>query len=143
MTGKNLSQVFHDIDYLRDFRFWVCLFFISGAVFSFRSIDNTKVMQITIIAVRVISLAMFLFGAIFLFCRDGIQDFIPKDGGVINMGLFVQLFSNSSLMLHHSLPNIVSDLRKSSDIRFVIRNAFIISGSVLLLIPITAIMAFG
>ena len=81
-----MSYVFQDVNYLGDFRFWVCVFFISGAAFSFRSIDKTKIMQVTIVVVRVLSIAMFLFGAIFLFSRDGIQNLTPKDGGVINMG---------------------------------------------------------
>lgn len=46
-------------------------------------------------------------------------------------------------MFHHSLPNIVGNLRTTEDVRFVIKNAFIISGSILLIIPITAAMAFG
>jgi hypothetical protein len=89
MTGKNMSHVFKDVDYLRDFRFWVCVFFVSGAAFSFRSIDKTKVMQLLIVGVRVVSIIMFLGGAIFLFCRDGIKRVIPDDGGVFNTSNFV------------------------------------------------------
>lgn len=46
-------------------------------------------------------------------------------------------------MFHHSLPNIVNNLRNTEDIQFVIRNAFLISGFVLIAIPITGVMAFG
>jgi amino acid permease len=46
-------------------------------------------------------------------------------------------------MFHHSLPNIVNGLKNTQDVTFVIRNAFLISGSVLLVIPITGILAFG
>lgn len=73
MTGKIMSQVFKNVDWLREFDFWVFLFFISGAVFSFRSIDKTKIMQIIIVGMRVISILLFLFGAVYLFCRDGIK----------------------------------------------------------------------
>jgi amino acid permease len=46
-------------------------------------------------------------------------------------------------MFHHSLPNIVNSLKNTQDVTFVIRNAFLISGTVLMIIPITAAMAFG
>lgn len=46
-------------------------------------------------------------------------------------------------MFHHSLPNIVNSLKNTEDIRFVIQNAFLISGSILLIIPITGVLAFG
>lgn len=94
---------------------------------------------------RIISIVLFFGGAVFLFCRDGVQNMTPKGKGIFNISDFVSLFSNSvfSLMFHHSLPNIVNSLNTTEDVRFVIRNAFIISGSVLMIIPITGIMAFG
>jgi amino acid permease len=46
-------------------------------------------------------------------------------------------------MFHHSLPGIVHTLSNPNDIQFVIRNAFIISASVLILIPLTGLFAFG
>jgi hypothetical protein len=42
------------------------LFFISGAAFSFRSIDKTKVMQIIIVGLRTITIFLFIFGALYL-----------------------------------------------------------------------------
>lgn len=121
------------------------LFFLSGAIFSFRSIDKTKIMQVIIIGMRFLSILMFIFGAIFLFCRNGVKEIVPDGGGVFNIGNFVELFSNSvfSLMFHHSLPNIVNNLKNTQDVQFVIRNAFLISGSVLMIIPITGVLAFG
>lgn len=64
---------------------------------------------------------------------------------MVNIENFVELFSNSvfSLMFHHSLPNIVGGLRNTQEIKFVIQNAFLISGAVLMIIPITGVMAFG
>jgi hypothetical protein len=46
-------------------------------------------------------------------------------------------------MFHHSFPNIVNTLPNPDDIKFVVRGAFIITGSVLLLIPLTGVLAFG
>lgn len=102
-------------------------------------------MQAIIIGVRVLTIILFIGGAIFLFARDGVKKLIPKGQGYFNFGSFVNLFSNScfSLMFHHSLPNIVANLRNTDDVRFVVKNAFIISGSVLLIIPVTGVMAFG
>lgn len=73
MTGNVMSEVFQGVDWLGSFYFWVVLFFISGAVFSFRSIDKTRVMQVVIVGVRVVSILMLVGGAVFLFCRDGIK----------------------------------------------------------------------
>lgn len=118
MTGKIMKEVFQNIDedkwyhFFSDFNFWIFIFFVSGAAFSFRSIDKTKIMQIIIIGMRVISIVLFLFGAIYLFCRDGVKPLTPPGKGVINISDFVSLFSNSvfSFMFHHSFPNIVNNL---------------------------------
>lgn len=84
-----MSNVFEDVNYLKEFNFWVFLFFISGAVFSFRSIDKTKIMQVIIIGVRIISLLMFLFGALYLVFSEGVKEIVPDDGGVFNINNFV------------------------------------------------------
>ncbi len=54
-------------------------------MFSFRSIDKTKIMQVIIVGMRIISILMFLFGAIFLFCRDGVKEIVPDGGTVFNI----------------------------------------------------------
>ena len=46
-------------------------------------------------------------------------------------------------MYHHSVPAIIQNLKNSDDVRYVIRNGFLISGSILLIIPLTGCMAFG
>lgn len=46
-------------------------------------------------------------------------------------------------MFHHSFPNIVNSLNTTKDVEFVLKYAFLISGSVLMIIPITGVMAFG
>lgn len=147
MTGNTMRLVFEDVQILKTFEFWVVVFFISGAAFSFRSIDKTKIMQIVIVFVRVISIIMLIFGAVYMIIWNGhVQDVVPPGETVFNVSKFVELFSDSvfSLMFHHSLPNIVSGLgNNSKDINFVIRNAFLISGSVLMVIPVTAVLAFG
>lgn len=148
MTANTLSKVFKDVNgpsILENFKFWLLVFFVAGAVFSFRSIDKTKVMQAVIIGVRVLTIVLFLGGAIFLFSRDGIKHLTPPGKGYFNFDSFVEIFSNSvfSLMFHHSLPNIVGNLKTTEDVRFVIRNGFLISGTVLILIPLTGVMAFG
>jgi hypothetical protein len=115
-----------------------------GAIFSFRSIDQTIIIQVISVVGRFTSIAFFICGSLFLIFRDGIKDIVPKGLGVFNLHFFVDLFSNSvySLMLHHSLPNIIADLSKS-DAKFAIKYSFIISSVILFVIPITAVMAFG
>mgnify|MGYP001156559193 FL=1 len=84
-----MKNVFKDVKYVGEFNFWVFLFFLSGAVFSFRSIDKTKIMQAIIIFVRIISLLMLIIGAVYLFCKDGVQQIVPDGGGVFNVSDFV------------------------------------------------------
>lgn len=45
-------------------------------------------MQVIIVGMRVISILMFFFGAVYLFSRDGIKKVVPE-GGVFNVGEFV------------------------------------------------------
>ena len=148
MTANTLSKAFTDVSgprLLENEYFWLSLFFIAGAVFSFRSIDKTRIMQLIIIGARILTISLFLGGAIFLFCKNGVKKLTPPNGGFFNINKFVEIFSNSvfSLMFHHSLPNIVGSLKTTEDVRFVIKNAFLISGVVLILIPLTGTMAFG
>jgi hypothetical protein len=49
------------------------MFFVSGAIFSFRSIDKTKVLQTTMMTLRMLNLTLFIFGAIYLISKNGIQ----------------------------------------------------------------------
>lgn len=143
MTGNTLSKVFADVNapgLFDDFRFWLVVFFLCGAVFSFKSIEKTKVMQTIIIGVRVVSILMFIFGAIYLIFAEGIKDLTPPDSGN-----FVDIFSNSvfSFLFHHSFPSIALSLKNTSDVAFVGRAGFCISGLILLILPLTASMAFG
>lgn len=62
---------------------------MAGAVFSFRSIDKTKVMQAIIIGVRTVSILLLIGGALFLIFRDGAKKVTPDQEGVFNPGYFV------------------------------------------------------
>jgi amino acid permease len=102
-------------------------------------------MQVIIVSVRALTIGLFLGGAIYLIINHhGVRKVIPEGKGVFNIENFVEIFSNSvfSLMFHHSLPGIIQNLNVH-EAKFVIRNAFIISGSVLMIIPITGVLAFG
>lgn len=74
-----MAQVFEKWNYetnqstsiLEEFNFWILIFFLCGSAFSFRSVDKTKVMQMLIIGVRVISIVLLLGGALYLILRNG------------------------------------------------------------------------
>ena len=92
MTAKTLSIVFSHVNtvgFLRNYNFWLAIFFLAGALFSFRSIDKTKVMQAIIIGARVITILLFFGGAVFIFCRDGVKELTPPKKGFFNFGSFV------------------------------------------------------
>lgn len=92
MTANTLSKVFRDADsleLLQNFDFWLIIFFVAGAVFSFRSIDKTKVMQAIIIGARVLTITLFFTGAVYLFGSNGIQDLTPPGKGFFNFDSFL------------------------------------------------------
>ena len=64
---------------LEEFNFWLGLFFISGAAFSFKSIESTKALQFIIIIVRFVSIFLMLFGAVYVMYEYGIKTPKPKD----------------------------------------------------------------
>lgn len=145
MTGNILSVVFKDVDILKEYEVWLALFFLSGAAFSFKSIENTKSLQFVIIVVRFISIVAMIIGAIFIMIKYGVKSPIPNNEGVFNMENFAEIFSNSlfALMFHHSLPGIARQVKNTTDTGFFIKAAFLISGFTLLIIPLTACLAFG
>jgi hypothetical protein len=73
---------------MNDFKLWVGLFFISGAMFSFKSIEKTKVMQFVIIVVRFISIVAMIIGAIYIMIKYGVKSPVPSGKGVFNIENF-------------------------------------------------------
>lgn len=88
MTGNILSVVFKDVEVLKQYELWLGLFFISGAAFSFKSIEKTKVMQFVIIVVRVISIVAMIIGAIYIMIKYGVKSPVPDGEGVFNIDNF-------------------------------------------------------
>ena len=147
LTGKTLSTLFENVEFLDNFYLWLVVFFIAGALFSFKSIEKTKIMQIVIIAARILTVTLMLVGAFIIIGQNGkIQDLRPKDGNLFfNIEYFDDIFSNLifSFMFHHSLPGITKELTKISQIRQFLFISFIAAGSTVLSIAVTAVLAFG
>ncbi len=79
MTGRVLSKLMGDIDVLNTFEFWLIVFFIIGGAFSFKSIEKTKVIQVIMISVRIISILLLLIGSIVIMIQNGgIKDLSPE-----------------------------------------------------------------
>lgn len=88
ITGKTLSNVFKEVPVLNTFELWLGVFFVSGALFSFKSIEKTKLLQAVIISVRMASVLLMIGGAIYIACISGVKNFTPKDHGVVNIDAF-------------------------------------------------------
>lgn len=71
MTGKTLSKLFGNFDVVKHFEFWLGIFFLSGAVFSFKDITKTKPLQIAIISVRIVSILLMIIGALIIIGQNG------------------------------------------------------------------------
>jgi len=66
MTG-NISSVAFKGDYLiGDYRFWLGVFFLLGTGLSFSSLSKTRLLQITVIVVRIAEVVSLLSGAIYI-----------------------------------------------------------------------------
>jgi len=86
-----------------------------------------------------------IIGAVYIMIAHGVKTPTPENEGYFNMDHFANIFSNSlfALMFHHSLPGIARQVKNTTDTSYFIKLAFLISGSTLLIIPITACFAFG
>ena len=70
MTGNILSKLLQDVPVLNSFYFWLSIFFVAGAAFSFKSIEKTKVMQAILVVVRFVSIALMIIGAIIIMVQN-------------------------------------------------------------------------
>lgn len=67
---------------------WLAVFFLSGSLFSFRNVSQTKVLQMIIIAVRFLSIASMIGGAIYIIIRYGNQGLVPEGTSAVNFTYF-------------------------------------------------------
>lgn len=124
---------------------WLGVFFLSGALFSFRNVSQTKALQFVIIAVRFLSIVSMIVGAIYIIIRYGSQGLVPAGTSAFDFNFFPELFSNTifGLLCHHSIPSIVATVKPIEGVKQSVRYGFISSILTVIIIPITAIMAFG
>lgn len=117
---------------------------MSGALFSFKNVQQTKVLQYMIVVVRFVSILSMIFGAIYIIMKKGSKGLVPS-GSIANFKYFPELFSNTifGLLCHHSLPSIVATVTPSDGIKQSLRYGFLVSILSIIIIPITGIMAFG
>ena len=81
MTGNTLSKLFEGVVVLESYYFWLAIFFVFGATFSFKSIEKTKVIQVVMISVRFISVFLMIIGAFIIMGQNGgIADISPIGG---------------------------------------------------------------
>lgn len=70
MSGNILSQVFHNVYILKEFDFWIILFFGICAILSFKDVSSIKFIQIFCGAIRFICIILFLFGPIYVMLKN-------------------------------------------------------------------------
>ena len=80
-----MSNVFEDVQILKEYEVWLGLFFLSGATFSFKSISDTKALQFFIIIVRFISIIAMIFAAAYIMIKYGVRNPTPSGEGIINI----------------------------------------------------------
>ena len=99
------------------------------------------------ISVRFISVSLMIIGAFIIIGQNGgAQDLAPKDGNAFfNTQFFGDIFSNLifAFMFHHSMPGMTRQLTNLNQIYSFLKIGFITAGATMLVIPITAALAFG
>jgi amino acid permease len=144
LTGRTLSTVFKDVQVLDRYEFWLGLFFVVSAVFSFRDVGSTKYVQYLSMAMRFLTILLFILGALIVLGRGGSQGFSPPGYPLVQLDNFPEIFSNTvfSYNFHHSLTSVVAALSPAQTKRTLL----LIYGFVLatmLVIPTTGVLAFG
>ena len=147
MTGNMLSKLFMDVSILESFYFWLGQFFVIGATFSFKSIENTKIIQILMITFRLLSVLFLFIGSKIIMIQNGrVKDLAPEGGNsFLNPDYFGDIFSNLlfTFLAHTSAPGITKQLTAYWQIKSFFNIGFVVAGTVMLVIPITATLAFG
>ena len=147
MTGNTLSKLFSGVAVLDTYYFWLGLFFIFGASFSFKSIEKTKIVQATMIFVRFLTVFLMVIGAFIIIGQNGgLQDLAPRGGNAFFNGkYFGDIFSNLifAFMFHNSMPGMTRQLTDLKQIQSFLNIGFLTAGVTMLIIPITACFAFG
>jgi amino acid permease len=103
MSGNILSKVFHNVHVLKEFDFWIILFFGICALLSFKDVSSIKFIQIFCGVIRFICIMLFLFGPIYVILKN--QNIYPfefsynygdrtVDFKLIDLSNFPYLFSN-------------------------------------------------
>ena len=99
------------------------------------------------ISVRFISVVLMIMGAFIIIGQNGgAQNLAPKDGNAFfNSQYFGDIFSNLifAFMFHHSMPGMTKQLTNLNQIHPFLKIGFITAGTTMLIIPITAALAFG
>jgi hypothetical protein len=102
-------------------------------------------LQFITIVVRFLSILSMIFGAIYIIILFGNHGLVPTGTTAVNFSSFPELFSNTIfvMMCHHSIPSIVATVSPAKGFKESMRYGFITTIATCLIIPITAIMAFG
>lgn len=83
-----MSTVFEGVAVLDSIYLWLAVFFVSGSVFSFGNIQQTKILQYAIIAIRFLSLLSMIGGAIYIIAAYGNQGLVPAGTSAFNFSYF-------------------------------------------------------
>ncbi|KAG0605913.1 hypothetical protein M758_9G097700 [Ceratodon purpureus] len=124
------------------FDLYLGIFFCVSLPLCFFDFQKTKLLQMTTLAIRNISLYTMIILAAMKLLKGGRQD---SDVPVANIAALPNLFGGAvySFMCHHSLPGIITPMRDKSHLQRIVAVAF---GSVIvvyLLLFVTSGLAFG
>ena len=99
------------------------------------------------IFVRFLSVILMIIGALVIIGQNGgAQNLAPYGvNAFFNSQYFGDIFSNLifAFILHHSMPALMKQLTDMSQVQSFLNIGFLTAGTTMLIIPITAALAFG
>uniref|UniRef100_A0A7I4FCT5 Amino acid transporter transmembrane domain-containing protein n=1 Tax=Physcomitrium patens TaxID=3218 RepID=A0A7I4FCT5_PHYPA len=143
LVARSLSVFFDDFTPTeRSFDLYLGIFFCVSLPLCFFDFQKTKLLQMTTLAIRNLSLYTMIVLSAMKLVKRGRQD---TDVPVANIAALPNLFGGAvySFMCHHSLPGIITPMKDKSNLQRIVQFAF---GSVIvvyLLLFVTSGLAFG
>ncbi|CAD8119395.1 unnamed protein product [Paramecium sonneborni] len=140
MVGNSLSSVFNDITLLKEYWFWIVIFFAVCGILSFKDVASIQIVQTIVALARYLTILSMLIGSI--------QEMANKQEiqkmQWFNIDALPQMISTAifAFLMHHSSPGMLRPVRPSSAIRKIIFISFTFGLLTFLFVCLTASWAF-
>ncbi|EGR33812.1 transmembrane amino acid transporter protein, putative [Ichthyophthirius multifiliis] len=142
--GSILSNTFYFIPLLDNSNTWICIFFFTSLLFSFKNVQNTHKLQIIIVIIRIITILALIIGSflIYFFQKNPKITYNMKLADFENFGSF---FNNMQygMFMHQFLPLVVSKAQNQNNISTLIFYTIFSGICIFITLCFSSFLAFG